>query len=152
MESFEVENIIFSSSCTVYGNPNSFPVTEQTPISRASSPYGTTKIMGEKIIEDTVKSSNQLNAILLRYFNPVGAHESGLIGELTNDAPAHLFPILAEAFRENKSFKVFGNDYGTKDGSAVRDHINVADVAAAHVPALNNQLHHLFEHNPLNVQ
>ena len=140
MELHRIKNIIFSSSCTVYGNPEKFPVSENTSIGKASSPYGSTKIMGEQIIEDTVKASSNLNGILLRYFNPVGAHESGLIGELTIGNPKHLFPILGKAFRENKSFKVFGNDYNTGDGTAVRDYIHVVDLANAHASALEKML------------
>ena len=139
VEIYGVNNLIFSSSCTVYGNPKSFPVDENTPIREASSPYGTTKIFGEKIIRDTVLSSKSLNAISLRYFNPAGAHASGLIGELTNEKPAHLFPILAEAFRKKNPFRIFGKDYNTHDGTPIRDYIHVVDLAKAHVLALNYQ-------------
>jgi len=140
MEAQRVEKLIFSSSCTVYGNPKKFPVTEETSISKASSPYGSTKIMGEQIIEDSVLASNSLNAVLLRYFNPAGAHNSGLLGELNMGKPKHLFPILSHALKTNSSFKVFGKDYDTHDGTPVRDYIHVVDLAKAHVLALEKDL------------
>ena len=140
MSAYQVEKLIFSSSCTVYGNPKKFPVTEETLISRASSPYGSTKIMGEQIIEDAVLASNALNAVLLRYFNPAGAHSSGLLGELSMGKPKHLFPILSHAFKASSSFKIFGKDYDTHDGTPVRDYIHVVDLAKAHVLALEKDL------------
>lgn len=137
MDESKVNKLIFSSSCTVYGNPTQFPVTEDTPIAKASSPYGSTKIMGEQIIEDTVHSSPNLKSVLLRYFNPVGAHDSGKIGELSLGKPSHLFPIISRALESNSPFKVFGNDYPTPDGTPIRDYIHVQDLASAHVAALS---------------
>lgn len=139
MEMHKVEKLIFSSSCTVYGNPKEFPVTEESTISKASSPYGTTKIMGEQIIRDAVSSSNALQAVLLRYFNPVGAHPSGFLGELSMGKPKHLFPILSQAIKTKSSFKVFGTDYDTPDGTPVRDYIHVVDLAKAHTLALQKK-------------
>lgn len=133
-------HFLFSSSCTVYGNPKTLPVTEKEEIKKALSPYGSTKIMGEQILEDCVKSSWELAAITLRYFNPVGAHDSGLIGELTNGKPKHLFPIITDCFINNKQLKVYGDDYKTPDGSAVRDYIHVVDLAEAHVKAIDKLL------------
>lgn len=140
MESYNVSKIIFSSSCTVYGVPKKLPVTENTVIKDAISPYASTKIFSERIIEDTMKSSLSLSAVLLRYFNPVGAHSSGLIGELTNEEPTHLFPIIAKAIRDQKTFNIYGHDYNTPDGTPVRDYIHVVDLAKAHLAALNKVL------------
>lgn len=140
MREFEVKHLVFSSSCTVYGNPEFLPVTEETPIGKASSPYGTTKIMGEKILHDVCMLNENVSAISLRYFNPVGAHSSGLIGELPKSEPKHLFPLILNSLEENKKFKIFGGDYNTLDGSAVRDYIHVEDVAEAHSKALERIL------------
>lgn len=129
--------IVFSSSCTVYGEPDSNPVTEQSPIKPATSPYGNTKQISEDIIRDTVKAGLGLNAILLRYFNPVGAHPSALIGELPNGVPQNLIPYLTQtAIGVRKCLSVFGNDYPTPDGSCIRDFIDVVDLARAHVTAV----------------
>ena len=136
-DEFTVPHFVFSSSCTVYGNPDTMIVTEETPQKPAESPYGATKQMGEQIIKDTVKGS-VLNAILLRYFNPVGAHASINIGELPIGKPANLVPAITQtAIGKLPMMQVFGADYDTKDGSCVRDYIHVCDIAHAHTLALN---------------
>jgi len=138
---FGVSNIVFSSSCTVYGQPDSLPVTENTPRKDAESPYGNTKRVNEDILNDTIVSNPQLKGIALRYFNPVGAHPSALIGELPLGIPANLIPFVTQtAAGLRDELKVFGNDYDTIDGSAVRDYINVVDLAKAHVIAVNRLL------------
>lgn len=131
-----LNNFIFSSSCTVYGQADELPITENAPIKPAESPYGNTKQIGEEIIKDTTKISN-LKAIALRYFNPIGAHESAKIGELPIGVPQNLIPYVvqtAAGIREELS--VFGSDYNTPDGTAVRDYIHVVDIAKAHIVAL----------------
>ena len=134
---FAVPHVVFSSSCTVYGNPDSIPVTEETPMKPAESAYGATKQMGEKIVSDAVNAS-KTNAILLRYFNPVGAHPSTLMGELPLGKPQNLVPAITQtAIGKLPMMKVWGNDYDTKDGSCVRDYIHVCDIAHAHTLALN---------------
>jgi UDP-glucose 4-epimerase len=136
-EEFNVPHFVFSSSCTVYGNPDVIPVTEETPQKPAESPYGATKQMGEQIVQETIKS-NSLNAILLRYFNPVGAHPSINIGELPVGRPANLVPAITQtAIGKLPAMQVYGTDYDTKDGSCVRDYIHVCDIAHAHTLALN---------------
>ncbi|MEP4093421.1 UDP-glucose 4-epimerase GalE [Reichenbachiella sp.] len=130
-------NLVFSSSCTVYGTPDSLPVNETAQIKDAESPYGTTKIICEKIIQDLVKSVPSYKSILLRYFNPIGAHESSLIGELPLGLPSNLVPFITQtAAGIRESLTVFGNNYDTKDGSCVRDFIHVTDLANAHIKAL----------------
>lgn len=132
VEEFDIPYFVFSSSCTVYGSPDTIPVTEESPIKKAESPYGATKQMGEEIITSVVKAS-ATNAILLRYFNPVGAHPSCLIGELPLGKPANLVPAITQtAIGKIPSMTVFGNDYDTRDGSCVRDYIHVSDIAHAH--------------------
>lgn len=134
---FEVPHFIFSSSCSVYGNAAELPVTEDTPYQEAESPYARTKQMGEKIIEDTCRVTPGLNAILLRYFNPAGAHESALIGEAPTNKASNLVPVITEtAYGKRESMTVFGNDYDTRDGSCVRDYIHVMDLANAHTKCL----------------
>lgn len=136
-EEFSVPHFVFSSSCTVYGNPDSIPVTEETPQKPAESPYGATKQMGEVIVNETVKSNN-IQAILLRYFNPVGAHPSILLGEIPLGRPANLVPAITQtAIGKLPAMTVHGHDYNTKDGSCVRDYIHVSDIAHAHTLALN---------------
>jgi UDP-glucose 4-epimerase len=136
-EEFNVPHFVFSSSCTVYGNPDSIPVTEATPQKPAESPYGATKQMGEVIVTDAVKS-NTMQAILLRYFNPVGAHPSILLGEIPLGRPANLVPAITQtAIGKLPTMQVYGDDYDTKDGSCVRDYIHVSDIAHAHTLALN---------------
>lgn len=133
-----VFNLVFSSSCTVYGQPVTLPVTEQTPIQKANSPYGNTKQICEDIIEDTVKAHAEFRAISLRYFNPIGAHESCLIGELPKGTPANLIPFITQVAAELRpALQVFGNDYPTPDGTCIRDYIHVVDLAKAHVAAVN---------------
>lgn len=138
MPKHEVEGIIFSSSCTVYGQPDKLPVTEQAPIKKAESPYGNTKQINEEIIRDTVASGAPIQAILLRYFNPIGAHPTALIGELPNGVPQNLIPYLTQtAMGIREKLSVFGDDYNTPDGSCIRDYIYVVDLAKAHVIAMN---------------
>jgi UDP-glucose 4-epimerase len=138
MAEFKVPHFVFSSSCTVYGNPDQIPVTEATPQKPAESPYGSTKQMGEAIVEQTIKSLKGQNAILLRYFNPVGAHQSNLIGEVPIGRPANLIPAITQtAIGKLPQMQVWGNDYDTRDGSCVRDYIHVGDIAHAHTLALN---------------
>ena len=135
-EEFAVPHFVFSSSCTVYGNPANIPVTESTPMQTAESPYGATKQMGETIVRDMF-SNNGGAAILLRYFNPVGAHPSALIGETPIGKPQNLVPAITQtAIGKLPTMKVFGNDYPTRDGSCIRDYIHVCDIAHAHTLAL----------------
>ncbi|WP_456458263.1 UDP-glucose 4-epimerase GalE [Reichenbachiella sp.] len=130
-------NLVFSSSCTVYGTPDRLPVDESAQIKSAESPYGTTKIICEKIIQDLSKADKNYKSILLRYFNPIGAHETSLIGELPLGVPSNLVPFITQtAAGIRESLTVFGNDYNTKDGSCVRDFIHVTDLAKAHIKAL----------------
>jgi UDP-glucose 4-epimerase len=148
MKDFGIPNIVFSSSCTVYGQPDKLPVTEQSPILKATSPYGNTKQMCEDIITDTLTVSPSLNAILLRYFNPIGAHSSALIGELPRGVPNNLVPFITQTgIGKRKELKVFGNDYNTPDGSCIRDYIDVVDLAKAHVVAVNRLLENKTETN-----
>jgi UDP-glucose 4-epimerase len=137
VDEFKIPHFVFSSSCTVYGNPDVIPVTEETPPKPAESPYGYTKQMGEQIVSETIKHSVS-TAILLRYFNPVGAHPSGLIGELPVGKPQNLVPAITQtAFGKIQQLTVFGTDYPTRDGSCVRDFIHVCDLAHAHTLALD---------------
>lgn len=136
-----VEGIIFSSSCTVYGQPDKLPVTEEAPIKKAESPYGNTKQINEEIIYDTVRSGSPVRAILLRYFNPIGSHPTSIIGEMPNGVPMNLIPYLTQtAIGIREKLRVFGNDYNTPDGSCIRDYINVVDLAKAHVCAIERIL------------
>ena len=136
-----VEGIVFSSSCTVYGQPDHLPVTEEAPIKKAESPYGNTKQINEEIVRDTVASGAPINAILLRYFNPIGAHPSALIGELPNGVPNNLIPFLTQTVAGIRpQLSVFGDDYNTPDGSPIRDYIDVVDLAKAHVVAIRRLL------------
>ena len=138
MREFNIKNIVFSSSATVYGVPEKLPETEQTPLQPATSPYGQTKVMGENIIRDTVRAYPQIRATLLRYFNPIGAHPSGHIGELPNGVPNNLMPYITQTVAGIRPFlNVFGDDYDTPDGYCVRDYIDVNDLARAHVSALD---------------
>ncbi|WP_113663944.1 UDP-glucose 4-epimerase GalE [Pedobacter nanyangensis] len=130
-------NFVFSSSCTVYGQPDHLPVTEDSPVKKAESPYGNTKQIAEEILEETAKVTPGLNVIALRYFNPVGAHKTALIGELPNGVPQNLVPFITQsAIGKRGAIQVFGDDYDTPDGSAVRDYIHVVDLAKAHVAAV----------------
>jgi UDP-glucose 4-epimerase len=138
MRTSGTENIVFSSSCTVYGQPEKLPVSEEAPLQDATSPYGNTKQICEEIIRDTTCSYDRLNAISLRYFNPIGAHTSGLIGELPRGIPENLVPFITQtAIGLRDELKVFGNDYDTPDGSCIRDYLHVSDLAKAHVVAVN---------------
>jgi UDP-glucose 4-epimerase len=137
MREFDIANLVFSSSCTVYGQPDTLPVTEDSPVKPAVSPYGNTKQISEEIIRDTVASSSSIKAISLRYFNPIGAHPSALIGELPSGTPLNLVPFLTQTvigIRDH--LRVWGDDYDTPDGSGIRDYINVVDLAKAHVKAI----------------
>ncbi|MEL7124416.1 MAG: UDP-glucose 4-epimerase GalE [Bacteroidota bacterium] len=138
MIEFDVPHLIFSSSCSVYGNAEELPVTETTPLKEAESPYARTKQMCEQIIQDTLKVNEQLNAILLRYFNPAGAHTSIEIGEAPTNKASNLVPVITEtAIGKRASMKVFGANYDTRDGSCIRDYIHVMDLANAHTKAIN---------------
>lgn len=137
----DVKGIVFSSSCTVYGEPDVNPVTEESPIKPATSPYGNTKQISEEIITDVIRSGAPFKAVLLRYFNPIGAHPSAEIGELPNGVPQNLIPYLTQtAIGIRKELSVFGDDYDTPDGSCIRDYINVVDLAKAHVIAIRRML------------
>ena len=143
MEQFNVKQIVFSSSCTVYGEPSNPIVSETTPIQTATSPYGATKIVGEQMLNFSVHASEDLKVALLRYFNPIGAHESALIGELPQGIPNNLVPYITQTAKGlRKELTVHGSDYETADGTCIRDYIHVVDLAKAHVNALswlNNQ-------------
>lgn len=141
MAEFGTKGIVFSSSCTVYGEPDQNPVTEQAPIKKATSPYGNTKQISEEIITDTINAGAPFKSVILRYFNPVGAHPSAEIGELPNGVPQNLIPYLTQtAIGIRKELSVFGDDYDTPDGSCIRDYINVVDLAKAHVIAVERML------------
>ena len=141
MKQYTVENLVFSSSCTVYGEPDSLPVTENSPIKPANSPYGNTKQISEEIIRDTLNVEKNLKAISLRYFNPIGAHPSALIGELPLGVPANLVPFITQtAAGIRDKLSVYGDDYDTPDGTCIRDYIHVVDLAKAHVHAIKRML------------
>jgi len=137
MKEFECRKIVFSSSATVYGDPESSPINESSPVGATTNPYGSTKYMIERILEDLYISDNSFKIVILRYFNPVGAHESGAIGENPNGIPNNLMPFISEvAVGKRKQLSVFGSDYNTIDGTGVRDYIHVVDLARAHVKAI----------------
>lgn len=137
---YGIKNFIFSSSCTVYGEPDSLPITENAPVKEATSPYGNTKQISEEILKDTCSVSS-LKSIALRYFNPIGAHETAEIGELPAGVPQNLVPFITQtAAGVRKELSVFGDDYPTEDGSCIRDYIHVVDLAKAHVIALKRLL------------
>lgn len=141
MPEFNIEGLVFSSSCTVYGQPDILPVTEDAPIKPAMSPYGNTKQINEEIIRDTIHAGVPFKSILLRYFNPIGAHPSTEIGELPIGVPQNLVPFVTQtAAGIRKELSVFGDDYDTPDGSCIRDYINVVDLAKAHVIAMDRIL------------
>ena len=141
MKRFTIPALVFSSSCTVYGQPEKLPVTEDAPLQPATSPYGNTKQIGEAIIRDTTVSDKNIKAISLRYFNPIGAHPSALIGELPRGVPENLVPYITQtAYGLRDELKVFGNDYDTPDGSCIRDYLHVVDLAKAHVVAVKRLL------------
>ncbi len=138
---YGVPHMVFSSSCTVYGQPDKLPVTEDTPRKDAESPYGNTKRVSEDILKDTIAANSELRGIALRYFNPIGAHPSALIGELPLGVPQNLVPFITQtASGIREELKVFGDNYDTPDGSAIRDYINVVDLAKAHVVAIERLL------------
>jgi UDP-glucose 4-epimerase len=141
MQEFNIPSLVFSSSCTVYGQPDALPVTEQSPIRPANSPYGNTKQISEEIIRDTVAVHAGLKAISLRYFNPVGAHPSAMIGELPLGTPQNLVPFITQTvIGLREELNVYGSDYETPDGTGIRDYIYVVDLARAHVVAINRLL------------
>ena len=148
MVRFEVKNLIFSSSCSVYGNSSELPVTEDTPLQEAESPYARTKQMGEQILADFCRKYKANNVILLRYFNPAGAHSSAKIGESPINKPNNLVPVITEtAIGKRDEMIVFGDDYDTRDGSCIRDYIHVMDLANAHTKALQYAIAGKNEHN-----
>lgn len=143
MQEHEIRNLVFSSSCTVYGQPDELPVSESAPVKQALSPYGNTKQICEEIIRDASRVSD-LHSILLRYFNPIGAHDSALIGELPLGTPNNLMPYITQtAIGKRKCLSVFGNDYNTPDGTPIRDYIHVVDLARAHVIAMERIMNKL---------
>ena len=147
MQKYKVPKIVFSSSATVYGNPHTVPITEDFPLS-ATNPYGQTKLMLEQILTDIAYADKDLSVVLLRYFNPVGAHKSGLIGEDPNGIPNNLMPFISQvAIGKRECLSVFGNDYNTKDGTGVRDYIHVVDLANGHLKALD----YLNDHDGVSV-
>lgn len=144
----KIKHFVFSSSCTVYGQPDELPVSEAAPLKPALSPYGNTKQIGEEIIRDTIHATPAINSIILRYFNPIGAHPSAMIGELPNGVPNNLVPFITQtAIGLRKQLSVYGNDYNTADGSCIRDYINVVDLAKAHVKAMERMLQNRCESN-----
>lgn len=151
---FNVPNLIFSSSCSVYGNTTELPVTEETPMQKAESPYAYTKQVGEKIVDDFIFANQNFKAISLRYFNPVGAHKSGLNGELPLSTPNNLVPYITQtAIGKLEKLIIFGGDYATPDGTCIRDYIHVSDIANAHVLALQKLIEnkHFQNHNIINL-
>ncbi|MDD2637146.1 MAG: UDP-glucose 4-epimerase GalE [Bacteroidales bacterium] len=152
MLKYDIPNLVFSSSCTVYGQPEKLPVTEETPVVKPESPYGNTKKINEEIIVDTINSSDNLNAISLRYFNPIGAHTSAHIGELPLGVPDNLLPYITQtAIGLRQELSVFGDDYNTPDGTAIRDYINVCDLAKAHVFAVKRLLNKTSRYETFNI-
>lgn len=135
-DKFNVKEIIFSSSCSLYGNVDTLPVDEMTKLSVPESPYANTKLIGENILKDVSKSNKDLKIISLRYFNPVGAHESGLIGESPINKPNNILPVICNSVQSGEEMVVFGNDYETPDGSCIRDYVHVSDIASAHYLAI----------------
>ncbi|MDP3463016.1 MAG: UDP-glucose 4-epimerase GalE [Bacteroidales bacterium] len=145
MNTYQIPNLVFSSSCTVYGQPDELPVSEKAPIKKAESPYGNTKQISEEIIQDTIRSSS-VKAIALRYFNPIGAHDSALIGELPLGVPNNLVPFITQtAIGIRNQLSVFGDDYNTPDGTAIRDYIHVVDLAKAHVVAVSRMINNAMK-------
>ncbi|MGD0583184.1 MAG: UDP-glucose 4-epimerase GalE [Bacteroidales bacterium] len=141
MKANSIGNMVFSSSCTVYGQPEKLPVTEDSPLHPPVTPYGSTKQIGEGIISDTVAAVKSMNAISLRYFNPIGAHPSALIGELPRGVPENLVPYITQtAIGLRKELRVFGDDYNTPDGSCIRDYLHICDLAKAHTAAVKRLL------------
>ncbi len=139
MKKYDCKKIVFSSSATVYGDPEVLPITEECKVGGTTNPYGSTKLMNEMILKDVTKANDDFSVIILRYFNPIGAHKSGLIGEKPNGIPNNLMPyIVRVASGELKELSIFGNDYPTHDGTGVRDYIHVVDLAKGHLKAIEN--------------
>lgn len=151
MKEHNIKSLIFSSSATVYGDPKTIPITEECPTGGTTNPYGTSKLYVEGVLKDLYASDNSWNICIFRYFNPVGAHPSGLIGEEPNGIPANLMPFIAKvANKELECLNIFGNDYDTPDGTGVRDYIHIMDLAKAHlngIEKLNKEGHGLFIYN-----
>lgn len=151
MKEHNVKSLIFSSSATVYGDPKTIPITEECPTGGTTNPYGTSKLYVEGVLKDLYASDNSWNICIFRYFNPVGAHPSGLIGEEPNGIPANLMPFIAKvANKELECLNIFGDDYDTPDGTGVRDYIHIMDLAKAHlngIEKLNKEGHGLFIYN-----
>ena len=148
MPKFDVKGIVFSSSCTVYGEPDSNPIDESAPIKPATSPYGNTKQINEEIIQDFIHSGAPIKSVILRYFNPIGAHPTAEIGELPLGVPQNLVPFITQTgIGIRKELSVFGNDYNTPDGTCIRDFINVVDLAKAHVIAIERMLENKSDEN-----
>ncbi len=148
MIKYKVVNFVFSSSCTVYGQPDELPVTENAAVKPAESPYGYTKQVNENILKDTIRSGVNIKGIALRYFNPIGAHHSGLIGELPRGIPSNLMPFITQtAYGIREQLSVFGDDYNTPDGSCIRDYIHVVDLAKAHIVAIERLIHEKNRNN-----
>ena len=137
---FGIKNFVFSSSCSLYGNLKELPATEESPLSEPESPYAYTKLVGERILQDFSKVNPDIKIIALRYFNPVGAHESGLIGESPINKPNNILPVICNSAETGEEMLVFGDDYDTRDGSCIRDYVHVSDIANAHVLSVD----HLF--------
>ena len=135
---FGIKNFVFSSSCSLYGNLKELPATEESPLSEPESPYAYTKLIGERILQDFSKVNTDINIISLRYFNPVGAHESGLIGESPINKPNNILPVICNSAETGEEMLVFGDDYETRDGSCIRDYVHVSDIANAHVLAVKH--------------
>lgn len=147
MRTYRCANMVFSSSCTVYGQPEKLPVTEEAPFQKAASPYGNTKRICEEILQDAIAAEDFLRGIALRYFNPIGAHPSALIGELPSGVPDNLVPYITQtAIGIRQELRIFGDDYKTPDGSCIRDYIHVVDLAQAHVAAVDRLLGNLGKH------
>jgi UDP-glucose 4-epimerase len=132
---FGIKNFVFSSSCSLYGNLKELPATEDSPLSEPESPYAYTKLIGEQILKDFSKVNPEFKIVSLRYFNPVGAHESGLIGESPINKPNNILPVICNSAETGEEMMVFGGDYDTRDGSCIRDYVHVSDIAEAHVKA-----------------
>lgn len=140
VKKFGVKNLVFSSSCSLYGNLKELPATEESPLSDPESPYAYTKLVGERILSDFSKSSPDTKIISLRYFNPVGAHESGLIGESPINKPNNILPVICRSAETGEEMLVFGGDYPTRDGTCIRDYVHVSDIAEAHVLSMDHLL------------
>jgi len=143
-KNFGIKNIVFSSSCSLYGDVESLPVNESTPISDPQSPYAYTKLVGERILSDFCRVNPEIKVVALRYFNPVGAHESGLIGEYPISKPNNIIPVICNSI-DGDEMTVFGNDYDTKDGSCVRDYIHVSDIANAHYLSIEYMMNNMSD-------